>query len=102
MILKLQNETFNVYAIKSAYVVDNSLAVLLKDTDTNDTIAVLTVNLHKNLDFTLDEGYAFVDINNCPWAEQFILENKLGSYTYFDSPQGYPLYLFDLEKLHED
>lgn len=100
MILKLQNKRFKIRAVKSLYTINNSLAILLKDKKTNETIAVITVNLPNSYD--LEKEYAFVDINNCPWAERFILKYSLGEYTHINSPQGYPLYKFNLEKLYEN
>jgi putative membrane protein len=45
---------------------------------------------------------AFVDTNNCPWAEKFISDNKLGKPTGIKAASGYcvyPQYRFDMEKL---
>lgn len=60
--------------------------------------ATLTVNLGKKI----PENQAFVDINNCPWAEDFIEENGLGKETGVIGGSGfcfYPLYEFDLKKM---
>ena len=43
-----------------------------------------------------------VDINTCPWAEEFIKTNKLGipcGVTITSGYCEYPLYIFDLDKL---
>ena len=63
--------------------------------------ATLTVNLGKGL----PENQAFVDINNCPWAEEFIEENGLGKDTGRIGASGYcfyPLYEFDMEVIGND
>lgn len=61
--------------------------------------ATLTVNLNK-----LGEGLAYVDTNNCPWAERFIEEHKLGEETGKFGWSGhciYPMYKFNVEKIKE-
>lgn len=47
---------------------------------------------------------AYVDVNNCPWAQKFIEENKLGEFTGKYGQSGfciYPLYKFNLDKIKE-
>lgn len=62
--------------------------------------ATLTVNLKK-----VPDGYAYVDTNNLPFAEEFINRYKLGKYVVGqDAISGfcvYPLYHFDMDKLNE-
>ena len=64
-------------------------------------IATLTVCLD---DKTLESNEAYIDTNNCPWAEDFLTKNG------FAMPKGewkrsgycvYPLYAFDMDKLSE-
>ena len=53
-------------------------------------------------DSLASESKAFVDTNNCPWAEEFIQENGLGEFTGIYGNSGfctYPLYEFNLGKL---
>lgn len=60
--------------------------------------ATITVNL----DGTLCPEYAYVDTNNCPWAEEFIEKYHLGESTGLSRRSGYceyPLYKFDIKKL---
>lgn len=60
-------------------------------------LATLTVNL-EDVEF----GYAYIDTNNCPWAEEFLKENGIAEFTGRTRRSGYcvyPLYKFDLEKL---
>lgn len=62
--------------------------------------ARLTVNLKP-----VPEGFAYVDTNNVPFAEEFINRYKLGKYVVGqDAISGfcvYPLYHFDMGKLNE-
>ena len=55
-----------------------------------------------NLSISLITEKSFVDTNNCPWAEKFISDNKLGRPTGIKAASGYcvyPQYRFDMEKL---
>ena len=66
-----------------------------------EPLARLTVNLqdYKNL----KDNQAFIDTNNCPWAEEFLKENKFAKPTGIMGHSGYcvyPLYEFDLEELN--
>ena len=60
--------------------------------------AMLTVNLKK-----VPEGCAYVDTNNLPYAEDFIMKYKLGKKVLGqDAVSGYcvyPLYHFDMDAL---
>ena len=59
----------------------------------------------KNLGIELEKkNQAYVDINNCPWAKDFIEEYKLGKDTGIRKQCGYctyPLYEFDMEELRK-
>lgn len=81
----------NVEVHYNKYLNDN-LAVSVVSAEDGEPLATLTVNLD-----VLMPGYAFVDTNNCPWAEDFIRENKLGEPTGTTRKSGYctyPLYEF--------
>ena len=99
-------ETYeNVFIVLDKYRFDNSLAISLMS-NTLGPIARITVCLQDGLGlpYFLDEDEAFVDTNNCPWAEQFIIENRLGKPTGRKAGSGfclYPSYKFDLKKLAE-
>lgn len=83
------------------YSIINNLAILIVSKgQQSDPIGYLTVNL----DIGLPYNQAFVDVNNCEWAEEFIKENELGKCTgdYFRIGYvNYPLYEFDLDKIRE-
>lgn len=80
------------------YQANNSLCIQAYN-HTDGPIARLTVCLP---DTTLGDNCAFVDTNNCPWAEDFVQRNHLGTYMGLIVPSGYcvyPLYQFDIRQL---
>lgn len=80
------------------YQANNSLCIQAYN-HTDGPIARLTVCLP---DTTLGDNCAFVDTNNCPWAEDFVQRNHLGTYMGLMVPSGYcvyPLYQFDIRQL---
>ena len=61
-------------------------------------------NITVNLGGDIPDYCAFVDTNNMPEMEQFIVENELGIFTELARPSGfctYPLYWFNPDKLRE-
>lgn len=100
--LKAYGKCFELTAVKHSYCVDDSLAIELVDNKNHECFAMLTVNLSESLYCKLPEDVQAVDVNNCPWAEKFIEENKLGKPLGITIRSGYcdyPLYKFDLSKL---
>ena len=85
--------------VKTAKYADNgNLAVQLYDASDGCPFARLTVNLGKKL----KDGMAYLDTNNCPWAEDFVIENGLGEETGDIGMSGYcfyPLYKFNVERM---
>lgn len=80
----------NVEMTKGKYMNGNLAIQLWND---EGQVATLTVNLSQKL----PAGYAYVDTNNCPWAEEFIKEYGLGKATGLYESSGwctYPLYDF--------
>ncbi len=56
------------------------------------------------LDGEVPADCAYVDTNNLPSAEQFIVENRLGTFTHMVVRSGrctYPLYHFNMERIKE-
>lgn len=92
MRLKTEHAVYeNIEVTYERYANNDNLAIVLWN-DTEGPIATLTVNL----DYLMP-GYAYVDINNCPWAEEFIKEYALGEPTGRFRESGYctyPLYKF--------
>lgn len=87
--------------LRAAEYVDGGTAIILDYMDEDYhclmPFATLTVNLGRQ-----NYGYAYVDINNCPWAENFIQENGLGEFAGKWCSSGFcafPLYKFDMEKI---
>ena len=61
-------------------------------------LAVITVNLGD----LLKRNMAYIDTNNCPWAENFLVDNDFGLPTGEYKVSGfciYPLYQLDLERI---
>lgn len=82
----------------SRYQANNSLCIQAYN-HTDGPIARLTVCLP---DTTLGDNCAFVDVNNCPWGEEFIQRYRLGTDMGVMASSGYcvyPLYKFDIQQL---
>ena len=98
--LKAYGETYNVRPVRTHYCNNNALAILLVE-DTGEQFAVITVNLEETNMFT-NPALAFIDTNNCDWAENFLKENNLAKPAGYYGHSGwctYPLYMFDMEKI---
>ena len=92
--------TYNVRIERKAYANNDTLALSLI-TEDGEPFCNLTVNL---IDSTVwgNSTDAFVDTNNCPWADDFIEQNNLGEPVGFEARSGfctYPLYRFNLDEL---
>lgn len=88
---------YNVQVRLGRYSENKNLAIDLFDPE-EGPFARLTVNLSMKL----PDNQAFVDVNNCPWAEDFIEDNGLGKNTGKSGWSGYciyPLYEFDMEAI---
>ena len=106
-ILNAYEQTYILYGVRRHYTYDNSLAIELVDSKDEQSFAILTVNLSDALEevmegIPLPHNVQAVDVNNCPWAEDFIKDNNLGKPLGVYITSGfctYPLYIFDLDKL---
>ena len=99
--LTIYDVEFQVSLHKAEYALSKELAILLYD-NKKEYLTTLTVALDKN--FELDDDMQFIDINNNPWAPEFIRENNLGKPVGISVQSGfvsYPLYRFNLNKLEE-
>lgn len=88
----------NVFLQVGKYRADNSIAIMAENME-DGPIATITVCL---CDTSLDENEEYVDTNNCPWALDFIKENKLGEPTGKWRQSGfctYPAVKFNAEQL---
>ena len=100
--IKSYGKTYNVRIERNAYANNKALALSLI-AESGEPFCNLTVNLLDTMIWG-DDKTAFVDTNNCPFAEKFIAENKLGTPVGYVARSGfcmYPLYRFDLEKISE-
>ena len=91
--------TVEVWCVLGEYESNGTLAVQLFCEE--GPFASLTVNVE---DGCAGGDYAYVDTNNCPWAQKFIAENGLGETTGIVGFSGrcqYPLYLFHRDRLKE-
>lgn len=81
------------------YLADSSLVIDIVNPD--DHIARITTCLDR---LTVHEDEAYVDTNNCPWAEDFIHRYRLGEDTQICAQSGfctYPLYKFNMDRIKE-
>ena len=67
---------YDVSMDKLSYRDNGNLAIQLTDKADGCPFAMLTVNLGVKM----ADDLAYVDTNNCPWAPEFIAENKLGEF----------------------
>lgn len=93
--------TYDVLAFRCTYADKrNILALLLNDAKDGSPFATISVNLEDEY-MIGDTCYTFLDTNNCPWAEDFIISNNLGEPTDIYGYSGfckYPLYKIDIDK----
>jgi len=83
---------------------DGNLAIRMDYFDGEVRCWLPFANLTVNLGMKLDSDCAFLDVNNCPWARDFVEDNGLGESTGLWMPSGfceYPLYRFKLDKIKE-
>lgn len=101
MIVNLHGKKYEVTVKRSTYMKDDSLAIFLIDANNDEPFATLTVWIS---DPRPGFEYAYVDTNNCPWAEKFIEDNQLGVNTGLMGFSGwcaYPLYRFNVDLIQE-
>ena len=82
------------------YVYDNSLAIMIHNMEDGPIAKITTCSDG----FSLQKNEAYIDTNNCPWAEDFIREYQLGKPTGRKARSGYceyPVYRFDMDRLEE-
>lgn len=90
---------YEVWLTRATYLSNKTLAIQAWCDE--GPFATLTVNLEN---FLQGKDSAFVDTNNCPWAEQFIQDNGLGEPLGVYGESGwctYPLYQFNLDEIPE-
>jgi hypothetical protein len=101
--LNAYGETFKVKVSRTKYCDNNTLAVLLT-CDNGEPFGVITTNIHEST-YAANNENAFVDTNNCFWAEKFLTENHLAEYANYRGCSGYctyPLYHFNIDLIPEE
>ena len=91
--LEFYGERYDLSLFVTEYTNNGRLAIILIYRDGED-FADMTVNLPGE---RCPEGCAFVDTNNSPWLEEFIVRNGLGEFTGACGYSGfcsYPQYRF--------
>lgn len=90
----------HLYAVQ--YTQSGTLAIVARTT-CGEPFAVLTVNLSS---LRLTTYQSFVDTNNCPWAEKFLVENNIAKPVPHVSRRSgfcsYPLYSFNPTLIDND
>ena len=97
--LKAYGKT-KVRPVVTRYSSNDTLAISLVS-KSGEPFCTLTVNIMES-NLWADDKTAFVDTNNCEWAEEFISENGFGEFTGYYGASGfckYPLYRFNIDKL---
>lgn len=104
--LILYEEPIKVKLVHTKYYKTGELAVLLLTSldSEPEEYAMITVCIpHGTYELQPDMG--FVDINNCPWAPEFLETNKIATRIVgCNATSGfvsYPLYEFDMSKIEE-
>lgn len=93
--------TKDIYLSTSHYANNNTLAVIVMEVDGNgweEEVDVITVNLPFGI---ADDTHAYIDTNNCSWAEKMLKKSGLAKPTGEYGHSGwcsYPLYEFNLDK----
>ena len=75
---------------------NTAISLICLDDNIPSPFATITVNF----DEKLEKDMAYIDTNNCPWAESILTENNWGVPTGKQMASGfciYPLYKLNLE-----
>lgn len=86
------------YLRVNKYCADDSVAIQIWNYE-DGPIATLTTCLD---DKNMKENEVYIDLNNCPWAVDFINEYNLGEYTGQMKQSGfctYPKYKLDMNEI---
>ncbi len=99
MYVECWGETYEVELETTSYADNGTLAIQMLSE--KEPFAVITLNLNSPLQ---DKTHAFLDTNNCPWAEAFVDKYGLTTFTGAYGESGfctYPLYQFNLDALNK-
>ena len=96
-------KTYDVQIRKSRYTENKNLALIVDYFDEDYQGWMPYANMTVNLG-PLSDGFAYVDANNCPWAEELIAVSGIGTPVGAWKASGwcmYPLYQFDVDSIEE-
>lgn len=94
--------TYDIKIIRTKYMDNDSIALILFEADTGEEFAVITVNIE---DGVANGNMTYLDANNCRWAEDFLVKNKLGKFAQNYGYSGfcvYPLYEIAVDKIIDE
>ena len=83
----------------TTYSNNDSLALMMYPDGCPDDFTVLSVNLGN--DMLQDKEHCFIDSNNCPFAEELLLDLGIAEITFINQRSGfctYPLLRINLDK----
>jgi hypothetical protein len=98
--------THNLYLVADSYRNNGTLAVIVMEVmpdGTEQQFDVITVNIMES-DYLDGDNLAYIDTNNCSWAEKLLKQHKFAKDTGYWGCSGfctYPLYEFNLDKFVE-
>ena len=87
--IKHYDHVYDCYLMRATYQYNKSLALVFYDNSDDCPFANVTVCIP---DTNPDDYCAFVDVNNWPEIEEFILKNKIGEPTGVKVKSGYVTY----------
>ena len=96
--------THNLYLVADNYQADGSLAIIVmeeKEDGEDEQFDVITTCLPWGC---ADKSHAYIDTNNCSWAEKMLKQHRIAKDTDIWERSGYctyPLYEFNLTKFYE-
>ena len=94
-----KGDEYKVKVLKAHYMDNSSVALVLFESDTGEEFDTITVNIDGGI---ADEKRAYIDTNNCSWAEKFLQKNKLGKNLGICGFSGfccYPLYEIAVDEI---
>ena len=95
--LEAYGEKYKLNIIIANYINNDNISLQLFD-KTEGPFATITKNLKP-----LPKGYAFIDVNNCPWVKKLIEDYNLGTYANIEEQSGYvtyPLYKLNMDMIN--
>jgi hypothetical protein len=101
-----ETDTHNLYLVADTYANNGTLAIIVMEVmpdGSEEQFDVITTNIMES-DLLEGDNLAFIDTNNCSWAEKMLKQHKFAKDTGDWGHSGwcsYPLYEFNLDKFVE-